>query len=265
MPLVSIITPNFGPFERIERCHQSVRQQTLTDWEHIIVDDGSGPATRRGLRAFADQHSRIVPIITEENQGAGGARNLALDAAKGRYITFLDVDDHWDQEKLETQVRFMQSNNVGLCHGSYRIVQSKKPNKGRYRIQYPPDHVTHSQLLNGCSIGCSTVMIEAKFFCDHRFREYRRGQDWSLWLLLTATGDVFEKFPGVCCTYTKRPDILSTNKFRKLIDVWRIYRDQESLSVSRSAWCLIKHAHYVFSRPEQRFCDEQLTSISKQG
>tara|TARA_R110000751_G_scaffold220432_1_gene323086 strand:- start:25198 stop:25995 length:798 start_codon:yes stop_codon:yes gene_type:complete len=264
MPLVSVITPNFGSFERIERCHQIVRMQTLTDWEHIIVDDGSGQNTGEKLRAFAETDSRIVPVIANENRGAGAARNLGLNAATGHYIAFLDVDDHWDREKLETQVDFMQSHGVGLCHGSYRIAESEKADKKRYRAQHPPDRVTHAQLLNGCSIGCLTVMIEASLLRDVEFQKYRRGQDWSLWLLLTANGQHFEKFPGLCCTYTRRSGTLSSNKLRKLIDVWRIYREQESLSVPKAIWCLMRHAHYVLLRPEYRYHDVHLTKITKQ-
>tara|TARA_R110002126_G_scaffold291803_1_gene459384 strand:- start:214676 stop:214978 length:303 start_codon:yes stop_codon:yes gene_type:complete len=100
-------------------------------------------------------------------------------------------------------------------------------------------------------------MIEASLFRDLEFRKYRRGQDWSLWLLLTANGNHFEKFPGIHCTYTRRAGTLSSNKFRKLIDVWRIYREQEALMVPQALWRLMRHAQYVLMRPEQRNWDGQ--------
>jgi len=92
-PCVSIITPAFNTAATLVRAYQSVQVQTFTDWEYLIVDDGSSDDTARLTADLARTDSRVRPVILTTNSGAGTALNVAIRQATGRYIAFLDADD----------------------------------------------------------------------------------------------------------------------------------------------------------------------------
>jgi hypothetical protein len=90
MPLFSVVIPTYNRRALLENALQSVWNQTFTDYEVIVVDDGSTDGTREYLTSLAG-----VTVLTQENRGPGAARNLAIRQAEGRYIAFLDSDDLW--------------------------------------------------------------------------------------------------------------------------------------------------------------------------
>ena len=120
--LVSIITPSFNSESYLEDCINSVLNQTYTNWELLIVDDGSTDSSRQLIERFANFERRIKPIFLDKNIGAAAARNLALENCSASYIAFLDSDDLWLPTKLDVQLRFMQENNYDFTFSSYTVV-----------------------------------------------------------------------------------------------------------------------------------------------
>lgn len=100
-PLVSVIIPVFNRAERLAHAVESVQAQSLTDWELIIVDDGSREPLDTIVSQFDDP--RIVLLRHDVNRGVSAARNTGLDAARGKLAAFLDSDDEWLPEKLLVQ------------------------------------------------------------------------------------------------------------------------------------------------------------------
>ncbi|MDO4224532.1 MAG: glycosyltransferase family 2 protein, partial [Bergeyella zoohelcum] len=113
MPKVSIITPCYNSSKFLAETIQSVINQTFTDWEWIITDDNSKDKSVEIIKSF--QNDKIILIESKTNGGAGHARNLALEKASGRYITFLDADDFWESNFLEEMVAFMEQENAELA------------------------------------------------------------------------------------------------------------------------------------------------------
>jgi len=101
MPAVSVIVPVYKVEPYIHQCVDSVLNQTFTDFELILVDDGSPDSCGTICDEYAAQDSR-VRVIHQENGGLGHARNVGMDQAVGKYIIFLDSDDYWLPETLET-------------------------------------------------------------------------------------------------------------------------------------------------------------------
>src|SRR5690606_20006770 len=99
MPEVSIITPCYNSSAFLEETINSVTNQTFTDWEWLITDDRSTDNSVEVIRRHQD--SRIKLIIADKNGGAGHARNLSLQQATGRFITFLDADDFWEPNFID--------------------------------------------------------------------------------------------------------------------------------------------------------------------
>lgn len=106
--LVSIMMPVYNNEATLELALQSIIQQTFTDWECIIVNDGSTDNTARILANIADPRFNIVTF--EVNQGRPFARQKALELAEGKYLAFLDADDFYHPDKLEKQVEILEKN-----------------------------------------------------------------------------------------------------------------------------------------------------------
>ena len=93
--LVSVVTPVYNASTTLQKTIDSIRAQTYREWELILVDDASSDDSVRIAQAAVALDKRIHLIRLNDNRGAAVARNLALDAARGQYIAFLDADDCW--------------------------------------------------------------------------------------------------------------------------------------------------------------------------
>ncbi|MDZ8221840.1 glycosyltransferase family 2 protein [Nostoc sp. ChiVER01] len=115
MPNVSIIIPTYQRADLVSETIESVLAQTYTDYEIIVVNDGSTDNTREVLAQFKDK----ITVIHQENKGLPAARNTGIIASRGRYIAFVDDDDLWIPYKLEKQVACFESNpNIGLVYSN---------------------------------------------------------------------------------------------------------------------------------------------------
>lgn len=119
MPKVSVIIPTHNRLDLLLRAIDSVRKQTFTDWELIVVDDGNSPSARSSLD-YCINESWFTYLETKKNQGGAVARNLGVRYARGDCIAFLDDDDEWDAEKLKIQYEklLLTADNVGYSYTS---------------------------------------------------------------------------------------------------------------------------------------------------
>ena len=119
-PLVSIISPTYNHAKYIADCISSAQAQTYTNWEMIVVDDGSTDNTYSVAKKFAENDSRIK-VLTQSNVGIfrlGETYNFALSKSTGKYIAVLEGDDVWLPEKLEFQITEMESDEeIVLSYG----------------------------------------------------------------------------------------------------------------------------------------------------
>lgn len=104
-PLVSVVIPTYDAVALLMETLQSVQAQTFTDFEIVVINDGSTDDTATRLADLAARESRLR-VISQENQGVGAARNRGIDEARGRYVALVDHDDLWLPKKLETQIDF---------------------------------------------------------------------------------------------------------------------------------------------------------------
>ena len=119
MPLVSVIMPVYNGEKYLAEAIDSILGQSFTDFEFLIVDDGSQDNSAEIIRSYEKRDRRIRFIQLERNMGAAAARNRGIAAATGKFITMMDCDDISLPERLQKQVDFMQSNPeigaVGVC------------------------------------------------------------------------------------------------------------------------------------------------------
>ena len=118
-PFISIIMPTYNRAGYIEEALDSIKKQTFTDYEIIVVDDGSETDLLKG----AGQHSTVVKYIRQENQGVSVARNTGLEAACGEYVQLVDADDWLDSNYLSTLLE--HAGNCKIVQSGYRRVTNE--------------------------------------------------------------------------------------------------------------------------------------------
>ena len=106
---VDIILPNFNSAEYIKETIKSILNQSFKNWNLIIVDDCSNIKTKNILKKYS-KNKKIKIFWLKKNKGAGFCRNYAIKKSKASYIAFIDSDDIWKKEKLDTQIRFKERN-----------------------------------------------------------------------------------------------------------------------------------------------------------
>lgn len=125
-PHVSIVMPTYNRADFIVETIESVQKQTYTNWELIIVDDGSGDQTIEIVRSISDER---IHFHHEQHLGMEHARNFGLQKAKGEFIAFIDSDDLWAINKLERQLAvFEEYPEIDFCMtGGYEFKTHGKP------------------------------------------------------------------------------------------------------------------------------------------
>ena len=121
LPLISVIVPVYKVENYLDCCVQSIVNQTYSNLEIILIDDGSPDASGAMCDAWAEKDSRIR-VIHQENAGGGAARNAGLDAARGERIAFVDSDDYIDPDFTEHLVTAAEQNNADLVIAPYKMV-----------------------------------------------------------------------------------------------------------------------------------------------
>ena len=124
-PTVSIILPTYNRARFLPGAIASIRSQTFTDWELIVVDDGSTDETPLLLQRLANEVPQTVKVVRQENCGPSAARNRGIARAIGRFIAFYDSDDVWLPHHLLDCVTGLEENeDVDWVYGSCRVVDS---------------------------------------------------------------------------------------------------------------------------------------------
>lgn len=235
-PAVSILMPAYRAATTLPESVASVLAQTRSDWELLIIEDGSGDATLDAARALATADARIRVIALPVNGGAARARNAGLAQAHGRYIAFLDADDLWLAEKLDRQLAFMARTGAVFSYTAYL-----REAAGRQRQVKIPATVSYAGLLRGNSIGCGTVIYDSAALGKVAMPDLRLRQDYGLWLRLLRLTPLAHGLPDALSVHRRRPGSLSAGPWRRVSGTWILYRQVEGLSRWQAARCLCAH------------------------
>lgn len=117
--LISVIIPTYNRETLLPKAIRSVLEQTYTNWELIIVDDRSTDHTLEMLKPYLEQDHRIKVITNTHAKGPAGARNCGIEAAKGKYLSFLDSDDQWLANHLSESYEALQLFDASVCFSTW--------------------------------------------------------------------------------------------------------------------------------------------------
>jgi glycosyltransferase involved in cell wall biosynthesis len=179
-PSISVIIPTYNRCWILKEAIDSVLSQEYTNFEVIVVDDGSDDATAALLSSYGD----YITNIYQENRGVSTARNVGILMAKGDYIAFLDSDDMWLPDKLSCQVDFFQSHSeAAICQTDEIWIRNgvRVNPKSRHK---KPSGMIFEPSLQLCLVSPSAVMIQKNLFEEiGLFNEaFPACEDYDLWL-----------------------------------------------------------------------------------
>lgn len=179
MPIISIIVPVYKVEKYLHRCIDSILAQTYTDFELILVDDGSPDRSGSICDAYAQQDARIR-VIHKENGGVSTARNAGMKEAKGEWITFIDSDDWVDETYLEDfHVEQIEESKTLVFQGiTFNPTHVKKEyplfkyESSTFNLADQNEFCKHRVARNGCPVAklfSKEMLLSKNLFFDGRF------------------------------------------------------------------------------------------------
>ena len=237
MDLVSVIIPYYKKIRFINKSISSVLEQTYPKIEIIIIYDDEDKSELEFLVKQYKSNDKIKIINNEENIGAGLSRNKAIKYSNGKYICFLDADDYWKKEKIETQINFMIEKNFKISHTSYDIIDEE--NKF-IRQRKAKTFTSYEDILTSCDIGLSTVILDKKIFSENiKFANLKTKEDFVLWLFILKQNIVIGGLDQNLSFWRKTQNSLSSSTSQKLLDGFRVYHKYLEFSFVKSLYLLI--------------------------
>ncbi|WP_298781252.1 glycosyltransferase family 2 protein [uncultured Polaribacter sp.] len=219
--MVSIIVPVYNCEEFLDECIQSVLDQTLNEWELILIDDYSTDSSKEIINKYVQFDKRIKTYSFDKNVGAGVSRNKGIQISEKRFIAFLDSDDYWHRDKLKKQLEFMINNDIEFSFTNF--VELDK-NDNPFKIILPPKEVSSFSLLFNNYIKTVTAIYDTKRIGKIYMPDYRKRQDWGLWFnILNKTNKAYCLFEPLAYYRTSNVS-LSKDKFQLIKENFNFYR-----------------------------------------
>jgi GT2 family glycosyltransferase len=183
-PVVSVVIPTFNRWPFVGEAVESVFAQSYSDFELIVVDDGSTDETQKELAKFRSR----LRLFVKAREGVAAARNFGVRRAVGRYVAFLDSDDLWRPKKLEMQTAFMEKKPaVQICQTEEIWIRHGVRVNPKSKHQKPSGDI-FARSLELCLVSPSAVMMTKELFSrfggfDERFPVC---EDYDLWLRIAV-------------------------------------------------------------------------------
>ena len=183
-PLVSVIIPTYNRGWIIQEAIDSVLDQDFSDYELIVVDDGSGDNTLEILGAYG----KAIAVLHQSNKGVSAARNRGIAEASGRLIAFLDSDDLWLPGKLATQVKFFEENADALINQTQEIWIRNGLRVNPKKRHHKFSGMIFERSLALCLVSPSAAMLKKNLFDTVGvFDEHLPAcEDYDLWLRISC-------------------------------------------------------------------------------
>ena len=237
MDLVSVIIPYHKKRNFIKETLISVINQSYDNLEIFLIYDDTNLNDFEFLQKTAKLDSRIKIIKNDIKLGAGFSRNIGIERSNGKYIAFLDADDTWSHDKLESQISFMKQNNYKVSHTSYYIMDEKKKIIGQRKAR---NLLSINDILKSCDIGLSTVVLEKNVIVHNmiKFPQLVTKEDFVFWLLILKKNYKFYAQDKYLTNWTDLKNSLSSSTMQKLKDGFRVYNQYMNFNIFKSLYYL---------------------------
>ncbi|MFB2917415.1 glycosyltransferase family 2 protein [Aerosakkonema funiforme] len=220
-PKVSVVIPAYNAMRYLPATLDSVFNQTYTDFEILIIDDGSKDETVEWVAQITDPR---VKLISQQNKGVSEARNAGIANARGEYIALLDADDLWEPTKLEKQVRCLEDNPaVGLVYTWVKYADEEGNPTEKVQTAYVDGDVLKHILQSNILCCSSTPMVRRSCFEDVGVFDSKLSgvADWDMWIRI-ASRYLFGLIKEPLVRYRQHPNNMSNNCQAMLLDFRKV-------------------------------------------
>ena len=203
MPLISVIVPCYNQAQYLDECLQSVLDQTYTDWECIIVNDGSPDHTEEIAKKWVEKDARFKYLF-KENGGLSSARNAGIEIAKGEWILPLDADDKIGNQYLElAEKEFDKNYTIIYCNAAFFGNENKSWNLPNY---------SYEKILTGNIIFCSAFFRKKDWVTAQGYDvNLKNGrEDWDFWLSILQQNSSVKKLQYIGFQYRRKEISMDT-------------------------------------------------------
>jgi glycosyltransferase involved in cell wall biosynthesis len=188
-PLISILMPVYNAGDFLVEAIKSIRNQTLKDWELIVIDDGSTDKSNEILKKYADKDVRIEIFKFKKNKGLAFALNYGLNKVRGKYLARMDADDISYPKRLETQLRYLIRNPKVVAVGSQVKLINEKGSFIGYK-KFPTDPKKIYQMMETMmAIQHPTLFTYTKIIKKCPYANHTTAEDVSMFFKLLQYGD----------------------------------------------------------------------------
>lgn len=211
-PLVTVVVPNFNDAAFLEACLISIQRQTYSNFQCIIVDDGSTDESVATARRFAATDDRFLLTRHRENLGLSAARNTGLYLASGPLIAFLDSDDLFLANNLQERVThflpYADDSVAGVFSGVTQRSESVRLDTLPAEMKWSPPTPRHFLSTKGeCPFNCHAPLLRTdivRAFGGFRESMQQGAEDWDLWLRMMRNGYQFMPTKHVLAIYRQK-------------------------------------------------------------
>ena len=182
--LISVILPVYNGEKYLKEAIESILNQTYTNFEFIIINDGSKDSSLEIIKEYEKEDERII-VISRENKGLIATLNEGIEKAKGKYIARMDQDDISLPERFEKQIEILEENNIDICGCHFFIVDSK----GKYKAAkvVSTDVIFNKIILvRSVPFAHGSVMFRKDFIIKNSLEygqtNYIHAEDYALWI-----------------------------------------------------------------------------------
>lgn len=229
-PLISVLMGVYNCAATVEEAIQSIVDQTVTDWEFIICDDGSADDTYEVVRAFAEKEPRIVLLRNERNMGLAPTLNNCLRAARGTYTARMDGDDICAPDRFEKELAVLEADPDCAVVSCSMISYDENGVYGLSRYPEKPLKKDFFKLSPFCHAGCMMrrdVLLELEGYNESD--DVYRFEDYDLWFRLYRAGYYGRNLPQPLYSMRDDRQAFRRRKFQYRISCvrlkYRVYRE----------------------------------------
>ena len=202
------------------------------------MDDASTDSGVEKINQIDDERLRILHTSKESGSGAAAARNLGMEAARGRYLAFLDADDIWYPEKLEKTLDFMKKHNAAFVFTGYEF--GDQDGNGTGKIVHVPETLDYDHALSRTVIFTSTVLFDLTKLDKELIRmPCVKSEDTATWWNILKAGNIAYGLNESLVIYRRAGKSLSSNKLEAVRRIWKLYKLQDNMSLWKRIRCFI--------------------------
>ena len=229
MPLVSICIPAYHAEKYIFEALFSVCNQKFTDWELIVIEDGSKDNTEKMVNEIADKVQQSVYFHRHaKNMGLPATRNSGIKKAVGKYVALLDADDYWKANHLESIIALFEKDNADIVHSGSILFDSETGKELSIRAPKPEQENEFLKLLYNHTyiIQPSSAVINRNVFAriENFDTDFNICDDMEFWFRAARSNCRFSYSGQQTCYYRKHKSALSSNSADLVEEIAQVYR-----------------------------------------